>query len=216
MVADGLKVGSLRTMNMDEIEGVNDQVQLSRMNRIRRDQIIKECQLNGVRITDIHTTWIDEDVEIEPDVEIMPFCVIKGPNKIQSGATIGPFAYLRSNNSVGVGSKIGAFVEAKNAQIGSGSKVPHLTYIGDATVGSNSNIGAGSIFANYDGRQKHQTTVGDNVKIGSKTVLVAPVNVGDNVYTGAGSIVRRDIPDSALAYSENSLTIVEEWTNENR
>lgn len=120
---------------------------------------------------------------------------------IGAGASVGPFAYLRPGTYLGQNGKIGTFVETKNSRIGAGSKVPHLSYIGDATVGEESNIGAGTIVANYDGVNKSQTAVGSHVRTGSHNVFVAPVTIGDGAYTGAGTVVRKDVPAGALAIS---------------
>lgn len=120
-------------------------------------------------------------------------------SEIGDGATIGPWVSLRAGTSVGVAAHVGTFVETKNADIGDGAKVPHLAYIGDATIGPRANVGAGTITANYDGKRKHRTTVGADARIGSNTVLVAPVEVGDGAYTGAGAVVSRDVPPGALA-----------------
>jgi bifunctional UDP-N-acetylglucosamine pyrophosphorylase / glucosamine-1-phosphate N-acetyltransferase len=118
--------------------------------------------------------------------------------EIHHGATIGPFAYLRPGTIVREGAKIGTFVEVKNSDIGAGTKVPHLSYMGDADVGEKSNIGAGNITANYDGRRKHRTKIGKRVKTSVDTSFVAPVSVGDDAYTGAGSVITEDVPDGAL------------------
>ncbi len=117
-----------------------------------------------------------------------------------AGATVGPFAYLRPGTDLGEGGKIGTFVETKNARIGAGSKVPHLSYVGDAEIGVGSNIGAASVFVNYDGVAKHRTVVGDHVRIGSDNMLVAPLVVGDGAYTAAGSVLRNDVPPGALTH----------------
>ena len=117
---------------------------------------------------------------------------------IGEGATVGPFTYLRAGTQLGDAAKAGAFVEIKNTTIGTGSKVPHLSYVGDATIGEGSNIGAATIFVNYDGVEKHHTTVGNHVRIGSDTMLVAPVNIGDGAYTAAGSVISEDVPAGAL------------------
>ena len=119
--------------------------------------------------------------------------------EIGDRATIGPFASLRAGTRVGADAHVGTFVETKNADIGEGAKVPHLSYIGDAEIGPRANIGAGTITANYDGREKHRTKIGADAKTGSNTVLVAPVEVGDGAYTGAGAVVARDVPPGALA-----------------
>ena len=112
--------------------------------------------------------------------------------------------------------KIGTFVEVKNAEIGAGSKVPHLTYVGDATIGEQSNIGAASVFVNYDGVRKHRTVIGSHVRTGSDTMFIAPVQVGDGAYTGAGTVLREDVPPGALAVSAGSQRIIEGWVEKNR
>jgi bifunctional UDP-N-acetylglucosamine pyrophosphorylase/glucosamine-1-phosphate N-acetyltransferase len=125
--------------------------------------------------------------------------------------TVGPFAYLRPGTYLGDAGKIGTFVETKNAQIGAGSKVPHLTYVGDATIGVESNIGASSVFVNYDGVAKHHTTIGDHCRTGSDTMFIAPVTVGDGAYTAAGTVVRKDVPAGALALNVAPQRNMEDW-----
>ncbi len=120
---------------------------------------------------------------------------------VEDHASVGPFAYLRPGTTLGHGGKIGTFVETKNAQIGDGAKVPHLSYVGDADIGEGTNIGAGTIFANYDGTNKHHTTVGKGAKTGANNTFVAPVTIGDGAMTGGGAVVRRDVPPGALAVS---------------
>lgn len=131
-------------------------------------------------------------------------------------ATVGPFTYIRPGTELGARGKLGGFVEAKNAKIGEGSKVPHLTYIGDATVGKHSNIGASSVFANYDGINKHHTTIGDYCRTGSDTMFVAPVTIGDGAYTGAGTVVTEDVPPGALAIKEGRQRNIDGWVEERR
>lgn len=135
---------------------------------------------------------------------------------IGAGATVGPFAYLRPGTRLGPGGKIGTFVETKNASIGTGSKVPHLSYVGDATIGEGTNIGAASVFVNYDGVRKHHTTIGDHCRTGSDNMFVAPVTVGDGAYTGAGSVIRRDVPPGALAVSGGPQRNIDDWVISNR
>src|SRR5690606_23819741 len=118
---------------------------------------------------------------------------------IREETVVGPFSYIRPGTDLGPAGKIGAFVEAKNAVIGTSSKVPHLSYVGDVTIGDDSNIGAGTIVANYDGVNKHHTDVGRGVRIGSQNVLVAPVTVNDGAYTAAGTVVRKNVPAGALS-----------------
>ena len=130
---------------------------------------------------------------------------------IGAGATVGPFTYLRAGTELGDASKAGAFVEMKNAVVGTGSKVPHLSYVGDATIGEGSNIGAATIFVNYDGVEKHHTTVGDQVRIGSDTMLVAPVTIGDGAYTAAGSVITEDVPAGAIGVGRAKQRNVLDW-----
>jgi bifunctional UDP-N-acetylglucosamine pyrophosphorylase/glucosamine-1-phosphate N-acetyltransferase len=132
--------------------------------------------------------------------------------RVGAGATVGPFAYLRPGTALGADGKIGAFVETKNARIGEASKVPHLSYVGDATIGTGSNIGAATIFVNYDGAAKHATHIGDHVRIGSDTMLVAPLTVGDGAYTAAGSVITDDVPPGAMAVARGRQHVSEGWT----
>ena len=131
-------------------------------------------------------------------------------------AYVGPFAYLRPGTRLGAGGKIGTFVETKNAEIGAGSKVPHLSYVGDATIGEQSNIGAASVFVNYDGVTKARTTIGDHCRTGSDNMFVAPVSVGDGAYTGAGTVVRHNVPPGALAVNVAPQRNIERWTMRKR
>ncbi|MGZ5394137.1 MAG: bifunctional UDP-N-acetylglucosamine diphosphorylase/glucosamine-1-phosphate N-acetyltransferase GlmU [Mycobacterium sp.] len=135
---------------------------------------------------------------------------------IGCGAAVGPFAYLRPGTVLGADGKLGAFVETKNSTIGAGTKVPHLTYVGDADIGEHSNIGASSVFVNYDGENKSRTTIGSHVRTGSDTMFVAPVSIGDGAYTGAGTVVREDVPPGALAVSAGPQRNVEGWVSRKR
>jgi bifunctional UDP-N-acetylglucosamine pyrophosphorylase/glucosamine-1-phosphate N-acetyltransferase len=130
---------------------------------------------------------------------------------IGEGAIVGPFTYLREGTQLGDATKAGAFVEMKNAVVGTGSKIPHLSYVGDATIGEGSNIGAATIFVNYDGVEKHHTTVGDQVRIGSDTMLVAPVSIGDGAYTAAGSVITEDVPAGAIGVGRAKQRNVLDW-----
>lgn len=154
-----------------------------------------------------YTTLIDAVVDAGATVERSR---IQGTH-IGAEATIGPWTYLRPGNELGRGTKAGAFVEMKNAHIGDGTKVPHLSYVGDAQLGEHTNIGGGTITANYDGVHKHRTHIGSNVHVGAGNMFVAPVEVGDDVTTGAGSVVRHAVPDGAMVYSENTQHVVEGW-----
>ncbi|RWR15766.1 bifunctional UDP-N-acetylglucosamine diphosphorylase/glucosamine-1-phosphate N-acetyltransferase GlmU [Microbacterium enclense] len=135
---------------------------------------------------------------------------------VGAGATVGPFAYLRPNARVGRNGKVGTFVEVKNSSIGEGSKVPHLSYIGDTEIGRNVNLGAGAITANYDDIAKHRTVIGDEVHSGSHNVFVAPVTIGDGAKTGAGAVIRKDVPPGALALSVSPQRNIEGWVEKNR
>src|SRR5215208_5938141 len=139
-----------------------------------------------------------------------------GQSTIGDGAAVGPFAYLRPGTVLGADGKLGAFVETKNSTIGTGTKVPHLTYVGDADIGEHSNIGASSVFVNYDGEHKSRTTIGSHVRTGSDTMFVAPVKVGDGAYTGAGTVVRDDVPPGALAVSAGPQRNIEGWVSRKR
>jgi bifunctional UDP-N-acetylglucosamine pyrophosphorylase/glucosamine-1-phosphate N-acetyltransferase len=133
--------------------------------------------------------------------------------EIGDRVSVGPFAYLRPGTVLREGSKAGTFVEIKNSEIGAGSKVPHLSYIGDADVGEDTNLGAATITANYDGSRKHRTTIGDRVKTSVDTTLVAPVTVGDDAYTGAGSVITKDVPPGALGIARERQRNIEGYTN---
>jgi bifunctional UDP-N-acetylglucosamine pyrophosphorylase/glucosamine-1-phosphate N-acetyltransferase len=135
---------------------------------------------------------------------------------IGPGCSVGPFAHVRPRTELAEGARAGSFVEIKASRVGKGSKVPHLSYVGDTTIGDNTNIGAGTITANYDGRHKHPTVIGNDVKVGSDTVFVAPVTVGDGAYTGAGSIITKDIPDGALGVARARQEVVEGYAARRR
>src|SRR5204862_4797986 len=132
------------------------------------------------------------------------------------GVSVGPFAYLRPGTVLRKNAKAGTFVEIKNSDIGEGTKVPHLSYIGDADVGPGTNLGAATITANYDGSTKHRTTIGANVRTSVDTTLVAPVTVGDDAYTGAGSVITEDVPPGALGIARERQTNVEGYAERKR
>lgn len=170
-------------------------------------------------------TRIGEHCRIGPDTTLTDTAVGDRASVVRThaleavvgdGADVGPFSYLRPGTRLGAEGKLGAFVETKNASIGTGTKVPHLTYVGDADIGEHSNIGASSVFVNYDGENKSRTTVGSHVRTGSDTMFVAPVTVGDGAYTGAGTVLREDVPPGALAVSAGTQRIIEDWVLRNR
>jgi bifunctional UDP-N-acetylglucosamine pyrophosphorylase/glucosamine-1-phosphate N-acetyltransferase len=195
--------------------GVNDRVALAQVRRLAQQAINERHMRAGVGIIDPSATVIDVDVQIGADTVIEPFTTIKGATTIgegcvvrhsylvdstlEDGSSVGPFGYLRPGSLLRRGAKVGTFVEVKNSDIGAGAKVPHLSYIGDADVGERTNLGAGTITANYDGHEKHRTKIGSGVRGGVDTSFVAPVVVGDDAYTAAGSVVTKDVPPGALA-----------------
>lgn len=186
---------------------------------IGRDTVVRPgTQLLG-------TTEIGSGCEIGPDTTLDDVEVGDGASVVRThgqlavigaGATVGPFTYLRPGTILGAEAKLGAFVETKNSTIGAATKVPHLTYVGDADIGDHSNIGASSVFVNYDGENKHRTTIGSHVRTGSDTMFIAPVTVGDGAYTGAGTVLRDDVPPGALAVSDNAQRTFEGWVERKR
>ncbi|MDF2830197.1 MAG: UDP-N-acetylglucosamine diphosphorylase/glucosamine-phosphate N-acetyltransferase [Mycobacterium sp.] len=171
------------------------------------------------------TTTVGAQCEIGPDTTLTDVSVGDGASVIRThgtssaigpGAVVGPFTYLRPGTDLGADGKLGAFVETKNAVIGACTKVPHLTYVGDADIGEHSNIGASSVFVNYDGETKRRTTIGSHVRTGSDTMFVAPVTIGDGAYTGAGTVIRTDVPPGALAVSAGPQRNIEGWVERKR
>lgn len=207
----GLKTGATIVEDNTEILGVNDRVQLEILTRILRLRTNAEYMKKGVTIEDTNTTYIYDDVEIGTDTVIHPNTTIKSDVKIGANCEIGPNAYIREKCRIADNVKIGNFVEIKNTQVGTGSKVPHFIYLGDCEVGEKCNIGCGTITCNYDGFNKSKTKIGDHVFIGSNTNLVAPVEVGDNVFVAAGSTITDDVPEYALAIARGRQVNKENW-----
>ncbi len=238
----GHAVGAHLADDLAVTMGVNNRADLAAVEAEARRRILQAHMLAGVTVVDPASTWVDVDVEIEPDARIEPGTSLLGATRVGAGSTIGPlstlidtqlgtnvsvphsylvdcavadnanvgpFAYLRPGARLEEGAKAGTFVEIKNSRIGEGAKVPHLAYVGDADVGAGSNLGAGSITANYDGFRKHRTTIGEKVRIGVDTMLIAPVEVSDGAYTGAGAVIKSDVPEGALAVSENEQRNIE-------
>jgi bifunctional UDP-N-acetylglucosamine pyrophosphorylase/glucosamine-1-phosphate N-acetyltransferase len=177
------------------------------------------------------STQLEGGTAIGPGARVGPGCVLRDTKvgegatvinavcesaEIGPGASVGPFTYLRPGTKLGPGARAGSYVEMKNAIVGEGTKVPHLSYVGDADIGEHSNIGAATVFANYDGVAKHHTSVGDHVKIGSDSMLVAPVRIGDGAYTAAGSVITQDVPPGALGISRAEQRNVEGWVGRRR
>jgi bifunctional UDP-N-acetylglucosamine pyrophosphorylase/glucosamine-1-phosphate N-acetyltransferase len=154
------------------------------------------------------------DTEVGADATVVN-AVCDGA-EIGPEVSVGPFAYLRPGTRLGRGAKVGTYVELKNAVVGEGSKVPHLTYVGDAEIGTGSNIGAACVFVNYDGVDKHRSKIGDHVKVGSDNMIVAPVEIGDGAYTAAGSVIVNDVPPGAMAVARGRQRNIEGWVERKR
>ncbi len=218
LVERGERVAAHVAADPAETEGVNTRAELAAAAAALRDRINLAHMLAGVTIADPSSTWIEPTVALEPDAVVHPFTILRGATRVAAGAeigpqavvldaevgrgaTVGPFCYLRPGTVLAASSKAGTFVEIKKSRLGEGSKVPHLSYIGDAEIGEDTNIGAGSITANFPhrpGEPKGRTAIGDNVRVAVDTMFVAPVTVGDDVWTAPGSVITDDVPDNAL------------------
>jgi bifunctional UDP-N-acetylglucosamine pyrophosphorylase / glucosamine-1-phosphate N-acetyltransferase len=219
IVAAGGHAEAWRADDASETIGINNRAELAKAAGALRDRINEAHMLNGVTIVDPATTWIDASVELEPDVVLHPFTVLRGSTKVAAGAeigphavavdavigervSIGPFCYLRPGTILDPDAKAGTFVELKNSRIGARTKVPHLSYLGDAEVGEDTNIAAGNITVNFPhqpGLPKGRTTIGKNVRTGVQNAFVAPVEIGDEAWIAAGSVITKDVPPGALA-----------------
>jgi bifunctional UDP-N-acetylglucosamine pyrophosphorylase / glucosamine-1-phosphate N-acetyltransferase len=236
LVDDGRRVAVYRAEDPRVGEGVNTRADLAAAGAQLRDQIVSGHLEAGVTVVDPATTWIEPDVEIEPDVVIHPFTVLRGRTVVRrgaevgphavvvdaevgAGALVGPFCYLRPGTVLAARAKAGTFVELKNAQIGEGTKVPHLSYLGDAEVGEGTNVGAGTITANFPhepGREKGRTTIGRNVRTGIQNGLEAPVTIGDGAWLGGGSYITEDVPPDSLAIARARQVTKEGYLRGNR
>jgi bifunctional UDP-N-acetylglucosamine pyrophosphorylase / glucosamine-1-phosphate N-acetyltransferase len=215
----GEKVAVHKAENPTEVEGVNTRAELAAAAAALRERVNEGHMLAGATIVDPATTWIEPGVELEPDSTIHPFTVLRGKTRVARGAEVGPhvvavdaeigpdtlvgpFCYLRPGTVLGAGVKAGAFVEIKNSRIGDRTKVPHQSYIGDADIGEDTNVAAGNITVNYpheEGKPKGRTKIGRNVRTGVHNAFVAPVEIGDDAWIGAGSVITEDVPPEALA-----------------
>jgi bifunctional UDP-N-acetylglucosamine pyrophosphorylase/glucosamine-1-phosphate N-acetyltransferase len=218
-------VAAFSTDDVSTAAGVNDRADLMAIEEVAQARIVEQHARDGVTFRSPATAVIDAGVEIGADTTIEANVTLKGATRIGAGATIsnavlvdavvgdaasiGPFAYLRPGTVVGEGAKVGTYVEAKNASIGARAKVPHLSYLGDAEVGAEANVAAGNITANYDGFRKHRTKIGKRAKTGVHNSFIAPVTVGDDAYTGAGSVIGEDVPDGALGIARAEQKNVE-------
>ena len=220
----------------DETEGVNTRVELAVATGALRDRINEAHMLAGVTLVDPSSAWIEPSVELEPEIVIHPFVVLRGHTRVREGAVIqphtvavdaeigpgaivGPFCYLRPGSVLEADSKAGTFVEIKNSRIGARTKVPHLSYIGDAEIGEDTNIGAGAITANLGhdpGASKERTRIGKNVRTGIQNGFIAPVEVGDGAWTGAGTVITTDVPADALAVGRAPQENKEGWAARRR
>ncbi len=191
----GLPVSALRVAS-EEVLGVNSSDQLVRLERLAQDRIQGQLIQHGVRIVSPEQTYIEKGAQVGADTLVMPFSVVRRGARVGTGCEVGPFCHLREGAILEAGAAVGNFVEVKQSRLGKKTKAKHLAYIGNAQIGAGANIGAGTVFANYDGVDKHTTTVGDAAFVGSGTILVAPVVVGDRAVTGAGAVVTRnhDVP----------------------
>ncbi len=201
-----------------EIFGINSRQNLAQAAKMMNEKYIEELMENGVTIVDPQATYISPDTKIGIDSVIYPNTYIEGKNKIAARCHIGPLAHIRGNCEVAEGCKIGNFVELKNAKIAKNSKVCHLTYIGDAKIGSHVNIGAGTIFANYNSitKEKKTSTVADGASIGSNSVIVAPVNIGKDAFVGALSCITKDVESSALAVTRSPQKEIKDWVKDKK
>lgn len=214
----GLSVNAYTLKNNEEIFGINSKAHLAQASKILNERVINKHLENGVTIVDPATVWISPETEIEPDTIIYPSCYINGKNKIGRNCKIGPFAHLRGDVVLEDNVKIGNFVEVKKTTIKSNTNACHLTYLGDSEIGSHVNIGAGTITANYNPitKVKSKTIIKDNVKIGSNSVLVAPVTIEEGANVGAVGVITKNIPAWALAITRAPLRILENWVKPNK
>lgn len=242
---EGLTVNGIVAQSEAEVSGVNDRLQLAKLEREYQLQKAEALMREGVTIIDpsrfdqrgtltcgkdctidvgaifegdvvlgdrvrVGANCVLRNVKIADDVCIEPMSVIEEA-VIDSHCAIGPFARIRPGTHLSEKARVGNFVEIKNSEVGKGSKVNHLSYVGDTTMGSEVNIGAGTITCNYDGANKHRTEIGDRVFVGSDTQLVAPVKIGDGATIGAGSTITRDAPEEALTLSRSSQKSINGW-----
>jgi bifunctional UDP-N-acetylglucosamine pyrophosphorylase/glucosamine-1-phosphate N-acetyltransferase len=199
--AEGAKISVSRVEEVFEALGINSRAELARATGVIRQRIIEMHLHNGVTIEDPNSTFIDYGVTIGADTTVRPYTVIETGVSIGKRCTIGPFARLRSGVAIGDEARVGNFAELVRTKVGPRVRMNHMSYLGDATVEEGVNIGAGTITANYDGKEKHPTHIGKGAFIGSDTVLIAPVKIGPGAMTGAGSVVTKahDVPANRVA-----------------
>jgi bifunctional UDP-N-acetylglucosamine pyrophosphorylase/glucosamine-1-phosphate N-acetyltransferase len=219
IIAAGGRAAVYRSPDPQAPIGVNTRADLAAAGAVLRDRVNRAHMLAGTTIVDPATTWIEPDVELAPDSTIHPFTHLRGRTRVGTGAEvgphavavdaeigprvlIGPFAYLRPGSVVGEGAKIGTFVELKNTRVGERTKVPHLSYLGDADIGEDTNVAASNVTVNFPhqpGREKGRTKIGRNVRTGVDNSFVAPVEIGDDAWIAAGTVITEDVPPGSLA-----------------
>ena len=219
------KASNFIIVNEDEVLGINDQYQLAIAEKKYQNILRKKILKKGVKIISPETVFFSFDTKVEAGVFIGAFCVfgknviVKARTKIENNCSIsettigedvslGPFCRLRNKNIIGRKAKIGNFVEIKNSRIGKNTKINHLAYIGDAIIGRDTNIGAGSITCNYDGKKKNTTRIGNNVFIGSNCSLIAPINIASNSFVAAGSTISKDLQNRDFSIARARQQII--------
>ena len=210
-----LKVNAYILDDNNEIFGINSKAHLAEATSILNQRVVKKHLENGITVIDPNTTWISPETEIDSDTVIYPSCYITGKNKIGKNCKIGPFAHLRGDVVLEDNVKIGNFVEVKKTIIKSNTNACHLSYLGDSEIGSGVNIGAGTITANYNPltKIKSKTVIGDDVKIGSNSVLVAPVEIEEGANVAALSVITKNVPAWALAITRAPMKVLEGWVS---
>ena len=212
---NNLSVNAHILENNEEIYGINSKSNLAQATSMLTKRTLEKYMTDGITIVDPNSTWIDPQTEIGKDTIIYPSCYIEGKNKIGENCKIGPFAHLRGDVTLEDFVKIGNYVEVKKATIKSHTNACHLTYIGDSEIGSDVNIGAGTITANYDplSKTKSKTIIGNNAKIGSNSVLVAPVVIEEGANVGALSVITKNVKQWSLAITRAPMRVFEGWVS---
>jgi bifunctional UDP-N-acetylglucosamine pyrophosphorylase / glucosamine-1-phosphate N-acetyltransferase len=230
-IARGMKLRAVAVeVEEDDVRGINTKSQLAEAEAVAQQRLRKAALDSGVTLIAPETVFLSVDTKFGRDVVVEPYVIFGDKVTVEDGAVIhsfshlvgahvgkgvsvGPYARLRPGTRLGEGSRIGNFVEVKEAVIEAGAKANHLSYIGDAFVGANANVGAGTITCNYDGADKHRTTIGKGAFIGSNTALVAPVEIGEGAYVGSGSVITGNVPPDALALARGRQSIKEGWAS---